>query len=269
MREDFVGRVGAAAKVAANALRHRRRRDLASGVERAHAAAIATGSAEPLVSALTDILGSPDVATAAINAPAAVLAPAPAGESDSRASRSLRVDERTIDALMNLAGELIVRKNGFARLEKWAEDLGTDADFAGALRRERDAVERLAVEMHAAILRLRMVPVAQVFRSFRRLVRDMALRLDKKVELITRGEATESDKTIVDRLFEPLLHLVRNALDHGIESPEQRRAAGKPEIAVLTLQATRTGGRFVLEVVDDGRGIDPATVRRRARERNV
>ena len=269
LREDFVGRVGAAAKVAANALRHSRRRDLASGVERAHAAAIAAGSAEPLVSALTDILDSPDVATAAINAPAAVLAPAPADESDSRASRSLRVDERTIDALMNLAGELIVRKNGFARLEKWAEDLGTDADFASALRRERDAVERLAVEMHAAILRLRMVPVAQVFRSFRRLVRDMALRLDKKVELITRGEATESDKTIVDRLFEPLLHLVRNALDHGIESPEQRRAAGKPEIAVLTLQATRTGGRFVLEVVDDGRGIDPATVRRRARERNV
>jgi two-component system chemotaxis sensor kinase CheA len=111
-----------------------------------------------------------------------------------------------------------------------------------------------------------MVPVAQVFRSFPRLVRDMALRLDKRVELVTRGEATESDKTIVDRLFEPLLHLVRNSLDHGIESSEQRRAAGKPEIATITMQATRTGDRFVLEVIDDGRGIDPAMVRRRARE---
>ena len=83
--------------------------------------------------------------------------------------------------------------------------------------------------MHAAILQLRMVPVAQVFRSFPRLVRDMSQRLEKKVRLVTHGETTESDKAIVDRLFEPLLHLVRNALDHGIESPEQRRAAGKAE----------------------------------------
>ena len=216
--EDFVGRVGAAARVAANALRHGERTDLAAGVERAHAAALAQGSTAPLVSALAAILERPDVATTAVDGPAVGLAAAPADESERRVSRSLRVDEAKIDALINLAGELIVRKNGFAHLAKRAEELGTDMDFARALRREHDAVERLAGEMHAAILQLRMVPVAQVFRSFPRLVRDMALRLDKKVELVTRGEATESDKTIVDRLFEPLLHLVRNALDHGIES---------------------------------------------------
>jgi two-component system, chemotaxis family, sensor kinase CheA len=267
--EDFVGRVGAAARVAANALRHGERTDLAAGVERAHATALAQGSTAPLVSALAAILERPDVETTAVDVPAVGLAAAPADESDRRVSRSLRVDEAKIDALINLAGELIVRKNGLAHLAKRAEELGTDTDFTRALRREYDAVERLAGELHAAILQLRMVPVAQVFRTFSRLVRDMALRLDKKVELVTRGEATESDKTIVDRLFEPLLHLVRNALDHGVESLEQRRAAGKPETAVITMQAARSGDRFVLEVIDDGRGIDPATVRRRARERDL
>jgi two-component system, chemotaxis family, sensor kinase CheA len=267
--EDFVGRVGAAARVAANALRHGEHTDQAAGVERAHATALAQGSTAPLVSALAAILERPDVETTAVDGPAVRLAAAPADESDRRVSRSLRVDEAKIDALINLAGELIVRKNGLAHLAKRAEELGTDTDFTRALRREHDAVERLAGELHAAILQLRMVPVAQVFRTFSRLVRDMALRLDKKVELVTRGEATESDKTIVDRLFEPLLHLVRNALDHGVESLEQRRAAGKPETAVITMQAARSGDRFVLEVIDDGRGIDPATVRRRARARDL
>jgi two-component system chemotaxis sensor kinase CheA len=111
--------------------------------------------------------------------------------------------------------------------------------------------------------------MAQVFRSFPRLVRDMSQRLSKDVTLVTQGESTESDKTIVDLLFEPLMHLVRNALDHGIETPEQRRAAGKPEGATVVLQASRTGDRFVVNVSDDGRGIDPAAVRRKAEERRL
>jgi two-component system chemotaxis sensor kinase CheA len=181
----------------------------------------------------------------------------------------LRVDERRIDALFNLAGELIVAKNGFAHLAKRIEDEIGGHDLARAVKREHEAIERLVGEMHAAILQLRMVPVAQVFRSFPRLVRDMSQRLGKKVALVTRGETTEADKTVVDRLFEPLLHLIRNALDHGIESPEQRRTAGKSEAATVTLQASRLGDRFVVEVSDDGRGIDPEIVRRKARERGV
>ena len=115
-----------------------------------------------------------------VDAPAVGLSAAHADESKHRVRRSLRVDEAKIDALINLAGELIVRKNGFAHLAKWAEEMGTDTDFARALRREHDAVERLAGELHAAILQLRMVPVAQVFRTFSRLVRDMALRLIRR-----------------------------------------------------------------------------------------
>src|SRR6185369_11761910 len=84
-----------------------------------------------------------------------------------------------------------------------------------------------------------------------------------------RGETTEGDKTVIDLLFEPLMHLVRNALDHGIESPEQRRSAGKPEMATVTLQASRAGDRFVVEVIDDGRGIDPDAIRGKARERGL
>jgi two-component system chemotaxis sensor kinase CheA len=111
-----------------------------------------------------------------------------------------------------------------------------------------------------------MVPIAQVFRSFPRLVRDMSQSLKKKVKLVTTGEATECDKTIADRLSEPLLHLLRNAVDHGIEDPDARRAAGKPETATITLQASRLGDRLVVAVSDDGRGIDPQVVRRKAGE---
>ena len=184
-------------------------------------------------------------------------------------SRSLRVDESKIDALFNLAGELIVAKNGFAYLARRVGEEFGEHELAREVRRQHDAIERLIGEMHTAILQLRMVPVAQLFRSFPRLVRDMSQRLEKKARLVTRGEATESDKTIIDRLFEPLLHLMRNALDHGIESPRERRAAGKAETATITLEASRIGDRLVVEISDDGRGIDPAIVRRKAHEQGL
>ena len=100
-------------------------------------------------------------------------------------------------------------------------------------------------------------------------MRDVARQLDKKVALVTRGETTEVDKTIMDRLFEPMVHLVRNALDHGIEDPEQRRAAGKSEAAKISIAASRIGDRLLVEVTDDGRGIDPAVVRRKASEKQI
>jgi two-component system chemotaxis sensor kinase CheA len=103
------------------------------------------------------------------------------------------------------------------------------SEVARSIQRDRDAIDRLVTELHGSVLQLRMVPVAQLFGSFPRLVRDVARQLDKKVALVTSGETTEVDKTIMDRLFEPMVHLVRNALDHGIEDPGQRRAAGKSE----------------------------------------
>ena len=137
------------------------------------------------------------------------------------------------------------------------------------IRRDHDAIDRLVAELHGTILQLRMVPAGLVFQSFPRLVRDVSRQLSKKVVLVTRGEGTEADKTIVDRLFEPLVHLVRNALDHGIESPEQRLAVGKSETATVSIEASRIGDRFLLQVADDGCGIDPTVIRRKALEKQL
>jgi len=270
--EDFVGRIGAAARAASNALRHGLLADLAEQIELASTAALASRDAAPLLAAIDRALASLAGGLPAGEAEGALVsesAGSPAAEAERPAGRSLRVDESKIDALVNLAGELIVQKNAFAHLAKRVEDEVPGHELARAVRREQASIERLAGEMHASILQLRMVPLSHVFRSFPRLVRDMSQRLDKTVALVMRGETTEADKTIVDRLFEPLLHLVRNALDHGIESPGQRRAAGKPESATVTMQASRAGDRFVVEVIDDGRGIDPEIVRRKARERRL
>jgi two-component system, chemotaxis family, sensor kinase CheA len=253
-------------------LRYGGLQDLADAIERANVAALSERNAGHLLSALDQTQALLPRASSAVPPDAAVVsgsADAQVEEAERPASRALRVDEGKIDALVNLAGELIVAKNGISHLARRLQDELEDRELARAVRREHDAIERLAGEMHAAILQLRMVPLAQVFRSFPRLVRDMSQRLGKKVRLVTNGETTEADKAIVDRLFEPLLHLVRNALDHGIESPERRRTAGKAEGATVTMRASRAGDRFIIEVIDDGRGIDPAIVRRRARERGV
>jgi two-component system chemotaxis sensor kinase CheA len=260
--EDFAGRVGSAARVSANALRYGGHADWTDRLEQARAAAVTQKDPALLLSVLDEALRS--LAAGGAKQSASYQQP-PARA----ASRALRVDESKVDALVDLAGELLVVKNGLAHLVKRSEDGAAGAELVGALRDQHGAMERIAGELHAAILQLRMVPVAQVFRSFPRLVRDMSQRLNKSVNLVTRGETTESDKTIVDLLFEPLMHLVRNALDHGIETSEQRRAAGKPDPATVTLQAARMGDRFVVEVIDDGRGIDPAVIRNKAAERGL
>ncbi len=265
-KEDFIGRVGAAARSAANALRHGGRTDLAQSIEQAGVAALAEGDVASLSAALVQ-------AQASLRAHAAAATGSRVGTPPSNAARPalrlLRVDEAKIDALVNLAGELIVAKNGLAHLARKVRDRLGDRDLAGAVGREHEAIERLATDLHAAVLQLRMVPLAQVLQPFPRLVRDMAQRLHKKVALVMRGETAEADKTMVDRLFEPLLHLIRNALDHGIEAPEERQAAGKDEVASITVQASRSRDRFSVEVVDDGRGIDAAAVRRAAHERRL
>jgi two-component system, chemotaxis family, sensor kinase CheA len=264
--EDFVGRVGAAARVAANALRSGQRADLVERIERAGAAAISEESVAGLASALDVVVES------LAQVPASTgdgHADSQVQEVDRTASHGLRVDESKIDALVNLAAELIVAKNGFAHLAKRLEGEIGGHELIRAVRREYGTIERLAGEMHGAVLQLRMVPVSRVFRSFPRLVRDISQRLGKNVRLVTRGETTESDKIIIDRLFEPLLHLVRNSIDHGIETSEQRKAAKKPDTATLTMEASRQSDRFVVQVIDDGGGIDPAMIRRRAGERGL
>jgi two-component system, chemotaxis family, sensor kinase CheA len=268
--EGFTGRIGAAARVAANALRHDLRIDLAEQIERAGATATRERNVGSLLAILDETLEliTPSPRPEGDKAEAGGASSGHAGV-ERVAGHWVRVEESRIDALVNLAGELLVVKSSLAHLATRVEQNIETGELAQAIGREREAIERLATEMHAATLQLRMVPLAQVFRSFPRFVRDMSRRFDKKVRLLTLGETTESDKAIVDRLFEPLMHLVRNALDHGIEGPDERRAAGKPELSTITMQASRVGDRLVVEVIDDGRGINPDIIRRRARERGL
>lgn len=260
--DGFAGCIGAARRVTLNALRSGGLSVAAATFERDSAGA-QDGAA--LIAAIRQAMVAFD-AFGAVNAPrTANTAETARSDADRPAERMLRVSEDKIEALVNLAGELIVAKNSLAHSAKALGGIGT----TGSLRRDQDAIERLAVELHSSILQLRMISVAQVFRSFPRLVRDVSRQLNKNVTLVTRGENTEADKTIVDGLFEPLVHLVRNAVDHGIETPEQRRAAGKSDAATITIQASRAGDRFLVEVVDDGRGIDPAVVRRRAADKRL
>jgi two-component system, chemotaxis family, sensor kinase CheA len=266
--ESYAACVGSAVRAAASALRYAGYEDWIEKIERAEAAARRQLNPAALLavldetrSSLTPTLAFVDVESSAVEA---------SGQASSRAvGRSLRVAEARIDALVDLAGELLIVKNGFAHLAKRLEKDPSHHDVGRAIRDQNDALERLAGELHGAVLRLRMVPMAQVFRSFPRLVRDMSRQLGKDVTLVKRGESTESDKTIVDLLFEPLMHLVRNAMDHGIETAEQRSAAGKPATSTISLNAARAGDRIVVEVADDGRGIDPELIRRKAGQKGL
>ena len=258
------GRIGAAARSAANALRHGGFDALANDVAEAGADALVQSTVAPLLAALDH----------ALDAIGGVMHERPADRSsetnradanEDAASRWLRVPEGRIDALVNLSGELIVLKNSFAHLARQVDAEGRQ-DLSRAMKREQDAIERLAVDFYESILALRMVPVGQILRPFPRMVRDLSQRFGKKVRLVMRGETTESDKAVVDRLSEPLLHVVRNALDHGIEMPQVRAAAGKPETGSITIAVSRVGDRVAIEITDDGRGIDPTAIKRRARD---
>jgi two-component system chemotaxis sensor kinase CheA len=268
--EDFAGCTGAAARVATNALHRADRPQLADVVARAGATSLGQNNVGPLLAALEQgLVTLPDARSAAVAEYAEGPSAGAAGAAERAADRVLRVSEVKIDALVNLAGELVVAKNALAHSARRVEQEAGRHEVAASIRRDHDTIDRLVAELHDTILQLRMLPVAQVFRSLSRLVRDVSRQLDKNVAMVTRGETAEADKTIVDRLFEPLVHLVRNAVDHGIESPGQRRLAGKPEIATISIEASRIGDRFLIEVTDDGRGIDPAVVRRKASEKRL
>ncbi len=185
------------------------------------------------------------------------------------AKRSLRVDPARIDTLLDLVGELITTKNGMAELGTMASELPGGAELARSIAAAQKNLDRLSGALYGGVLQTRMVPLAQAFHRLPRMVRDLSRRLGKDVHLQIDGDAIEADKTIVDELFEPLLHLVRNAMDHGIETAAERTAASKPAAARIDLQVITEGDTILVSLSDDGRGIDPAAVRALALQKGL
>jgi len=177
---------------------------------------------------------------------------------------SIRVSVEKVDALIDLVGELIITQ---AMLKQVGHDL--DPAIAERLSTGLDLLERNTRDLQDAVIGVRMLPIDAVFRRFPRLIRDLTGKLGKKVQLRTLGEGTELDKNLIETITDPLIHLVRNAIDHGLELPAERTAAGKPETGTLTLSASQQGGHIVIDVIDDGRGLNRDKILAKALERGL
>ena len=185
------------------------------------------------------------------------------------AESTLRVDAARIDAVMNLVGELIIGKSMLNRALTEFDQRHSRDPLRAKLSDAMGFQSRVLDELHKCVLKIRMVPVEQLFRRFPRLVRDVAKQCGKDVALDVSGQNTDLDKGILDSLAEPLMHLVRNAVDHGIEHAEERITAGKPARGTIYLNAYHQGTQVVIEVRDDGRGIDLAHIRQQAVEEGI
>lgn len=185
-------------------------------------------------------------------------------------SHSMRVDVRKLDELLNLTGELVLERNRLLQLAKQISTGTSDGRGADSpLMQSAARLSFITEELQTAGLRTRMVPIQTVFARFPRLVRDLAASLHKEVELQVHGQETEIDKTMVELISDPLVHLVRNSLDHGIELPSDRERVGKPRVGKITLQAIQDGDQILISVADDGAGIDPGRVVAKAIEKGM
>ncbi len=250
--DGLAGRLGAAARVAKAVWVRLGLSTLA--LDQALDRALEAGDAALLIAALQD-------------APAD--APATANAVPDAAVRALRVDIERVDALVRLTGEITTVKTAIGHLAERAEGGGDAKSLSAALKDQHLRFDRLVDELQHAVFGIRVLPLRQVFQRFPRLVRDLGVQLGKPVRLITEGDDTEADKAIVESLFEPLLHVLRNAVDHGVEDEVKRTAAGKPALGTITLRGARQGDHVVIAVEDDGAGIDLDRVRAVAAERRI
>ncbi|WP_303639052.1 chemotaxis protein CheA [Stenotrophomonas tuberculopleuritidis] len=216
-------------------------------------------AAPPSLATQAPVAAAPAPITAA---PAA--APAPGSGASAEAETSIRVSVDKVDALINLVGELVITQAMLKQVSHALDPVHAESLFAGL-----DQLERNTRDLQEAVIGVRMLPVDAVFRRFPRLVRDLSGRLGKQVRLRTIGEGTELDKGLIEKIADPLVHLVRNSIDHGLEMPDVRRDAGKDETGTITLAASHQGGHIVIEVSDDGRGLNREKILAKAHERGL
>lgn len=257
----------------------------------------------PLLSLLNSILGTATVVSAPSTAPARASEPEPvsAAPSEQQASapdlpepslsaaaaagafddkltygrrtedkeHNIRVDIDRLDSVMNLIGELVLSRNRMVTLGARMQNAVVEDDL---FTQSSDAISQLdlvTTDLQLAVMKMRMQPIAKVFNKFPRLVRDLARQSGKEVELLITGEETELDKTVIEEIGDPLVHLIRNSIDHGIETSAQREVAGKPSKGILSLSAYQEGQHIIVSVSDDGKGIDPDAVRAAAVEKGL
>jgi two-component system chemotaxis sensor kinase CheA len=289
-----LGRIEAASKALAGCLVASGEHDALPGLEAATALALGGSTPAPLAAWLdarspslprvaaeaeaATARPTPAIAASAPTAPAIATPPANAegepwagrrSDDTHAAAKSVKVDQVKIDRLMDLIGEMVVSKNALPYLAGRAESVFGSPELAREIKAQYAIINRIAEEMQDAIMQVRMMPVSFVFQRFPRLVRDTSKKLGKEVQLVLLGEETEADKNVIEALGDPLVHIVRNSLDHGFELPEARLAAGKPAAGTLTIRASQEADRVVIEITDDGKGIDPAAVKWRAYEKGL
>jgi two-component system chemotaxis sensor kinase CheA len=177
---------------------------------------------------------------------------------------TVRIDQNKLDRLMRVVGELLVARGAFPLLVQKLNDGADGAALGKDLKEAGSNISRIADELQTSVMSIRMLPVKTVFQRFPRLVRDLARSLGKEVRLVLDGEGIELDKTILEQIGDPLVHVIRNAVDHGIEPPEERRAKGKDPSGQLTLRAHHEAGGVAIEIADDGRGLDAAALKSKA-----
>ncbi|HQT25580.1 MAG TPA: chemotaxis protein CheA, partial [Burkholderiales bacterium] len=196
----------------------------------------------------------------------------PRRESDKPAAEketTIRIDTARLDQVLNLSGEIGLTKNRLNCLRNNLVQGKTDSQTMRDLDEAVSQLDLLVGVLQNAVMKTRMQPVGRLFQKYPRMARDLARQLGKEMDLEIIGEETELDKTMIEELSDPLVHLIRNAVDHGIETPEERRAAGKPEKCIVKLSAIQAGDHIVIEITDDGRGMNAAALRRKALEKGI
>ncbi|WP_353662141.1 chemotaxis protein CheW [Hydrogenimonas sp. SS33] len=195
--------------------------------------------------------------------------PVPAKERKSSVEQTIRVDVKRLDDLMNLIGELVLGKNRLLKIYDDVEERYEGEQFLEELNQVVSSISLVTTDLQIAVMKTRMLPIGKVFNKFPRMVRDLSRELHKEIELVISGEETELDKSIVEEIGDPLVHIIRNSCDHGIEPPEERVKMGKPPKGTVELKAYNEGNHIIIEIVDDGKGLDPEMLKQKALEKGL
>src|SRR3990172_10708300 len=203
--------------------------------------------------------------------------PVPASETEETVSRAaeqekdqiLRIDTNRLDQVMDLVGELVLSRKRLIKILSEVEELYDGDEKIKSLFETASNLNLITTDLQLSVMKMRMVPIRKVFNKFPRMVRDIARKVNKKIDLQLSGESTEIDKSVIEEIGDPLVHVIRNSIDHGIELPEDRLRKGKPESGTITLSAFQEGNSIVIQIEDDGKGIDPVTVEKKAREKGL